>query len=518
MNILFSTCLKSKLDEYYKLPKDTYIYVPNLTFNGGIDLIREALERDDIKVYKGDARRKTEKSKWLQHLTVGAMTPTVFQIRLSNGVKILDYAKFDPSPDVKEEDALELARLLVEKYEAPITPTAIIRQQVPYLNIVQNRNKYGTIVKQPDGVVNAYTHNALFGGGVYNMRRNGAYKKVQQEVHVDFHQMYAYILKNYPFPDVRHPYHVVIGYVPHPFAIYHLCGGHIKLKKDGFPLLALERDKDNEREEVFSDYAPIPWQYLTDPDLKTILNNFDVDPENPLEIDETFYYDGTVSGQMMFGDFIDTVYANRQEATNPAVKRFYKMLNEYLPGSFERKVEDGRFWEELSGPAGVAQRNNYNSMVGAFITAYGRQLLDGLLHDCPYDKVVGYDTDCVFLRGTVADVPERVMKRFGDLPGQLHFDGIYTDVRHLSAKQYYGLEDGKPFGKFSAVPHGDEIAAQLIGNNDNLVMTPVTQSLYVWNVDEQCYDLTEIPARISLDNYNRESRPIPMIRGEYLYE
>ena len=513
MTILFSTCLNKTLDEYYELPNDTYIYVPNLTFNGGIRLIREAIAREDIKIYKGDARRKTEKTKWLQHLTVGAMSPSVFQIKLSNGVKILDYSKFDPSPDVTEEDALVLARLLVEKYGAPITPTAIIRQNVPYLNIVQNRNKYGTIMKQPDKIITAYTHNALFGGGVYNMRGNGAYRKVDEEVHIDFHQLYAYILKNYPFPDIRHPYHVVIGYVPHPFAIYHLCGGRIKLKKDGFPLLALERDKDGSREEYFSEYNDIPWQYLTDPDLKTLLNNFDVDPDNPLEIDETFYYDGTVSGQMMFGDFIDQTYAERQRAENPAVKRFYKMLNEYLPGSFERKVEDSRFWESLDGPMGAPLRNNYNSMVGAFITAYGRQLLDGLLHDCPYDKVIGYDTDCVFLRGKPSDVPNRLMKRFGDLPGQLHFDGIYTEVRHLCAKQYYGLEDGLPFGKFSAVPNGNDVAAKLIQGNDDLALTPVTQSLYVWNVDTQQYDLIEIPARLSMDNFDRQAEPIKKIRG-----
>ena len=165
MNILCSLTLQLELDEYYKLPKDTIIYVPNLSFNGGVRLIKEALNNPDIKIYKGDARRKTEKQRWLQHLTIGAINPSIFQIKLSNGVRILDYSKFDPTPE--EELTVEymqpLANLLVVEYGAPITPSAIIKERIPLLTAVQGKNQYGSQVNQLNEVQRAYSHQALFG-------------------------------------------------------------------------------------------------------------------------------------------------------------------------------------------------------------------------------------------------------------------------------------------------------------------------------------------------------------------
>lgn len=501
MNILCSLKLSNDLEYYFSLPEDTVIYVPQLTFNGGIELIKKALEDKDTKVYKGDVRRKTEKMRWLQHLTTGILNPSVFSIKLSNGVKILDYSKFDPKTDVTLEEMIPLTQLLVEEYGAPTTPTSIIRSNVKLLNQIQGKNQYGAKITDIDPIVCAYGHKSLYGGSVYNMHKNNAYIIVKNETHIDFHQMYAYIMSNYPFPDVGQPYEVIPGYQPHPFGIYHICGGKIRLKDNGFPLFTLEQRYDNNREDYFKDFVQIPWQYMTDPDLQSLLNNFEVDPENPIEIDETFYYTRTVSGSIVFGSFIESVYKKRKE-TEGSIKRFYKMLNEYLPGSFERKIEDSRFWETLEGPCGQMKITKYNSVIGAFITAYGRQLLDSILHSFPFKKVVGYDTDCVFFAGTPEEVPQKILKRFGDNPGQLHFDGIYTNIRHLSAKQYYGFEDGKVFGKFSAVPKGDEVAQILIDKNDDLVKAPITQYIMFWNKEKQEYEGEYIPAKISLDNFH----------------
>lgn len=512
MTILCSLSLSKPLSYYYELPEETVIYVPNLGFNGGIRLIKEALEDPTIKVYKGDARRKTEKSRWLQHLTVGALYPSVFQIKLSNKVKILDYSKFDPKPTEKltEEEMMPLAELLVNQLGAPITPSGIIKASIPLLNLVQGKNSYGHSTGELSEPQRAYGQQSLYGGAVYNMWRNGAYKQIEHETHVDYHQMYAYIMKNYPFPDITSGWKTIQGYEPHPLAVYHICGGRIKLKEGGFPLLALEKRKDSNRELVFAQWQEIPWHYLTEPDLKLLLDNFWVDPKHPLEIDETFRYNRSIDGSVIFGNFIDAIYERRMNSEG-SVQRFYKMLNEYLPGSFERRGDDGKFWMGLEGPE-PGEPQKYNSIIGAFITAYGRQLLNGLLHEFPHDKVIGYDTDCVFFNGTPDEVPEKVLHRFGDGVGQLHFDGIYTNVRHLAAKQYYGLEEGKPFGKFSAVPDGDEKAAQLIKYEGNLTLAPVWQTIYIWDKEVQEYIKEEIPARLAYDNYESEQSKRALLR------
>ena len=98
-----------------------------------------------------------------------------------------------------------------------------------------------------------------------------------------------------------------------------------------------------------------------------------------------------------------------------------------------------------------AEKTKRNPIVGMFITAYGRQKLDALLHMLPHNKVAGYDTDCAFFCGKPEEVPARVMKLFGDGIGQLHFDGIFKDVIHRASKSYYGwdIEKDAPFNKQS---------------------------------------------------------------------
>lgn len=78
-------------------------------------------------------------------------------------------------------------------------------------------------------------------------------------------------------------------------------------------------------------------------------------------------------------------------------------------------------------------------------------MLDKLLHMLPHDKVIGYDTDCVFYEGTKNSLPYEVLDMFGPEMGQLHDDGFYVDVFHNASKSYYGFDaiTGEPFTKIA---------------------------------------------------------------------
>lgn len=398
------------------------------------------------------------------------MKPDIFYIRLSNNVKFLDYSKFDPAEEVEEEDALQLCELLVEKYETPMSPSQIIRKEVPLLNLVQQKNKYGLQVKKLEDDIKRFAHRSFYGGAVYNFRRTGGYHLVPHETHIDYHQMYAHIMKNNVFPNVNSKYVIVDGYEKHPMAIYWIGSGKIKLKPNGYPLVMVENDKSN-FEDKFNKYTDIPWTYLTSIDLELICENYDIHPNYPIEIIETFYYTGTVHGNNVFGEFIDEVYQYRKQTTG-AIKRFYKLLNEYLPGSFERRIEANTMWGTLDGNEQKQTYSVFNNIIGTFITAYGRKWLNDLLHLFPADKVIGYDTDCVFFKGTPEEIPSQVKSFMGDGMGQLHFDGIYTNVRHLAPKQYYGYEGDKIFAKMAGVKNALEIATHLIESGDDFYRTP----------------------------------------------
>lgn len=258
--VIWTKTLDKELDYYYSLAPDTYIYVFKLRFNGGIRLIKEASERTDIKVYCGNVKRKTTKQSWFQHFTVGKGTPDIIYIRLSNGVRIYDYSKFDPSDDPDPAEAMELCEMLVNRFQAPYSPTKIIRAAIPLLNKVQGKNEYGVQVKSSPPEVRRFARQAFFGGAVANITRNGGYRTVPHETHVDYHQMYASIMYTKDFPDIEGDYTILEGYHEHPMAIYWIGGGRIKLKKTGFPLLSIDRlgSRDSDVEEKFKKYAEIP--------------------------------------------------------------------------------------------------------------------------------------------------------------------------------------------------------------------------------------------------------------------
>ena len=76
-------------------------------------------------------------------------------------------------------------------------------------------------------------------------------------------------------------------------------------------------------------------------------------------------------------------------------------------------------------------------------------MLNNLLHKFPHERVVGFDTDCVFFAGTKNAIPYAVQEMFGDEPGQVHEDGYYRNVYHKASKRYYGFDaiTGESFTK-----------------------------------------------------------------------
>ena len=64
---------------------------------------------------------------------------------------------------------------------------------------------------------------------------------IQLETHIDFHQIYAYVMskEEFPFGDPIE----VDGYFEHPFAIYTIEPRTMaRLKPDGFPLIPIGQD------------------------------------------------------------------------------------------------------------------------------------------------------------------------------------------------------------------------------------------------------------------------------------
>lgn len=61
------------------------------------------------------------------------------------------------------------------------------------------------------------------------------------ETHVDFHQIYGYVMAHNNFP-CGEPVEVE-GYYDHPFAIYMIEPGCMaRVKKDGFPIIPIGQD------------------------------------------------------------------------------------------------------------------------------------------------------------------------------------------------------------------------------------------------------------------------------------
>ena len=454
----------SNLDFYFGLEAGVYVYVRDLKHQA-FKLINEAEKRQDIKIYNGNAKRKTKKIKWIQHFTFGISSPTTMEIKFSNGVIMLDYGNFDKESLATEEEMMELIEIL-DRYGNKMTGCKIIASVLP--SSVASIPKPASI----EGIVDDYYYmlgDALHGGA--NLVMN--YDLIPYETHIDYHQLYASVMITHQFPYLSPE--IKEGYFPHEFGIYEIAHGRAKLKKDGFAILPCWGLKTLDTA-MFG--ASGEWSDLTilgsicEPDLKLLYENYEVED---LFITRTLYYPMSFSGKNNFNDIVYKIY-NERHKTSGAVKNFWKLMNEVVAGYFERTILKGNGWWSVMNKPESKEKETlcYNPIVGIFITAYGRQQLNALLHLFPHDKVAGYDTDCVFFEGKPEEIPEEVVAKFGDGLGELHFDGIYKDVIHKASKVYHGydLELQRPFQKAAGVSK--------------------TGKFWSWNLETKEYEIKEV--------------------------
>lgn len=416
------------LEHYFSMDKEI-IYVRDLRHNG-YKLIKEALASDDVVVYQANVGRKTEKKRWLKHTTYGMSSPVTMNIELSNGCKILDYSIFDNKVGVTLEE-MEYLLPVLEGYGNLNSGCKIID------SLLDNTLKRNASVCSPAEKKYYFMLDEAFRGGAnYVFKKN---VEIEDEIHIDYHQLYASCMMDHNFPDLA-PF-VKEGYFPHEFAIYAISGGRAKLKKSGYPILPCKK-LDTFGTEMFGasgQWCPLKQLgSICTPDLELLFENYDVED---LEIALTMYYPSCFNGKKAFNSIIDKIYKERQTATGSR-KRFYKLMNEYLAGYFERTSHGvSTWWKTLEPPEFKRKAGTiYNPKIGIFITAYGRQKLNALLHLLPKGKVIGYDTDAGFFEGKKEEIPQSVLKWFGEGMGFLHYDGILKNVTHKASKSYYGYD------------------------------------------------------------------------------
>lgn len=441
MQLLWHTEIKN-LDYYLNCP-DSRIYVKDLAHQGPT-LIKEAQQRG-MKIYHGEAKNKSKKIEWLWHFSVGRKTsPEVKKIQFHNNCWLLDYSNFDPNLEVEEQD-MEPVVNLIASYDHPITGCGVIKQLLRP-GVAALTNNFTDAEKHSYSML----QQALRGGANFVLNK----ELIPFETHIDYHQMYAYVMTHFDFPALGAK--TVAGYYPHHFGIYRIASGKAKLKPNGYPLLCSKcgTKMAGGNGQIFD--LAIEIGSICDPDLKLLFKHYDV---YDLNIEETLYYTIPFSGEKEFANITQKIYDGRKQSTG-ALKRCYKLLNEYMAGYFERTLKVSYRWTTFDAPdSDKLTRKFYNPKVGIFILAYARQMLDRLLDMIPREKVIGYDTDAVFFAGMPSDVPKIVHSCCGPEIGQFHFDAILKDVTHVASKHYYGydLEKGEDFYKCSGVSKSGQV-------------------------------------------------------------
>jgi len=225
----------------------------------------------------------------------------------------------------------------------PKSPSSIVEHA---LNVTKYMNCSNPIVIE-------FAHNAFQPGAVHILPQN-INKKMEYETHLDIHQAYAAIMSRKIFPVGNPDYIQAETATDEEFnslfecpAIIHLCGGKIKLKENGFPLLqqsqkqkAVSLNKWSRGTMVLSEYNKIydiselyDGLYLTSPAYEVLLENYEV--IEPLQILDGIVWKETKQG--IGANFIAKLYNLRMTTTNPALKSFAKLCNEYCAGMFQRK-------------------------------------------------------------------------------------------------------------------------------------------------------------------------------------
>lgn len=442
MHSLCHTNIKS-LNEYFDL-KPSRVYVCDLNHNAP-KLINEA-KAQGIPVY-GSSGRKPVAGRWIAVCASGLNQPTTYWVKLSTGTVLLNYSNFDTKKDKVPADEMKRVVTQIEEFEPSLewsTSNRLIEKKIPLFLERQ------CILSDKELKYYDYLDVALRGGANHVMMPQ---QNIQLETHIDFHQIYAYVMSKEEFPCGK-PVEVD-GYYEHPFAIYTIEPGTIaRVKKDGYPLIPLGQDytgmagADGE----WFDAGEVI-QFISDVDLNTMIRNYEF-KNNYIGICSTLYYPESFKGSEWFKPIVDEIYTKRKKYKGQPEERFFKILNEVLPGHFERRSYYGGFWVKNFQPnkdSKTAKR--YNPKIGIFITAYARRELDKLIHLFPHNKVIGFDTDCVFFAGSKNALPYPVLELFGDNPGQVHEDGYYRDVYHKASKSYYGFDavTGESFTKIAGL-------------------------------------------------------------------
>lgn len=360
---------------------------------------------------------------------------------------MINYSSFDTNKDAVPEQEMANIVQQIHKFEPSLewtTSNRLIEKKIPTFlekqcSLSETEYKYYE-----------YLDVALRGGANHVVQLQ---KNIQVETHVDYHQIYAHVMSQEDFP-CGEPIEVE-GYYEHPFAIYAIEPGVMaRVKPSGFPIIPIGQDYTGmagANGEWFDVGETV--QFLSDVDLNIMINNYEF-KDNYIGICATLYYPQYFKGSEWFKPIVDEIYQNRKKYKGKPEERFYKILNEVLPGHFERRSYYGGFWVKNFQPnKDTTSARRYNPKIGIFITAYARRALDKLLHQFPHDKVIGYDTDCVFFAGTKNALPYTVLDMFGDNPGQVHEDGYYRDVFHRASKSYYGIdaETGESFSKIAGL-------------------------------------------------------------------
>lgn len=286
--------------------------------------------------------------------------------------------------------------------------------------------------------------------------------------------MYSYILSTKKFPCGVPT--CVDGYKEAELALYLLnVNAYARLKEDGYPILPNSQSLDGGMFGADGEWFSLEEVCtITSVDLPLFLQNYEVDVPFEELIDETLYWSHSIDGATYFKPLVDILYTKRKQFKGKPQQRLYKKLLEVLPGHFEMVEYSGGFWKKDFKPSDSTDVKFYNPKIGIFITAYGRQLLNSLVHLCPHDKVIGCDTDSIHYAGTPEELPPALLALFGDEPGQLHLDGYYRNVTHEAAKRYYGIDaaTGEPFRKMA----GESKSGKA----------------WYWNWEKQEYELKEI--------------------------
>lgn len=499
------TYLKN-IEDYKKFldtDEETYIFVKDLTHRG-ISILDEM--KQNKKLYIGKMTRHV-KDNWFNYNICGSEVPEINEYQWKN-VKMRSYESLLGDKEFTEEQIVDALSYIYTNFSGtygslPKSPSSIVEHAL-------NVNKY---MNSGDPIVLNFAHNAFQPGAVHILPQY-INKKIEYETHLDIHQAYAAIMSSKQFPVGDAQYIEAATATEEEFewlfslpSIVHICGGKVRLKENGFPLLqqnvkhkAASLSKWTRGTMVLSDYDTVydlseiyDGIYLTSPAYQVFIDNYDI--IEPLEVLDGIVWKETKQG--IGANFIAKLYDLRMTTTNPALKSFAKLCNEYCAGMFQRKYTfEENPWIDLDGTKKNSniKRKKLNCFIGDFITDYLRLQISNLLQLLPHHWIIGYDTDGIFINKPVEKIYPLVKDVLGDTPGFCHFDGIYRDVIHVANKQYYGYTiDGKVFGKLAGVIDGVKVAEQLLkGVPQNEILT----TTYVWNKNIKNYELAKSKAKI----------------------